>query len=65
MVYFRVTAYLTISAEDRDSVVEILHKTIDSLVTESGLAVFDSKVSSQTVCDVENAEETRKESNQP
>jgi len=41
------------------------NSNLNSLVTESGLAVFDSEVSSQTVCDVENAEETRKESSQP
>ena len=64
MTFPRITACLTVDETNEVPVVSALNMLFDSLVIRR-MPVFDTDIKTESVCDVEGAEELRREMLKP
>jgi hypothetical protein len=60
MPFAKISARLVVDEENKSTAVEDVENTVDNL-HKRGIPVFDSEVSSSTVCDVPDEQQTREE----
>ena len=63
MSYCRITSCFTVSEPRAAAIIEAMHQFLDHLVLD-GIPVFDSEVSSAQICDAEQLELLRNQSEQ-
>lgn len=65
MAFKEINACLIVDEENSNRIVEALHLFIDSLAVRERIPIFDSEITCTTVRDAENADEVRRETDEP